>query len=268
MKILTVWLTFLLLSPLALAQSIGGGIGNVGNQPTSNEPIEMLDLGACWIQKVKASPETDSPLLGYKIASFGGGQAFMLFAEASLNTWIQTQLKTKFQTLDALSYEVALHCYSAGYHIGIQVQQPDQQPICLQAKSKSGAINDLELIAIRPGPAFLSGEYCSGIEERTLGLSLKVTGEATVDNIRTKISEQPYLSRMVEKIEYQPGSFFALARLKPEFAFHEVDVRIALATAPELYPLVSNVWLNTMNMIQGESRMLFRGATEPFIFRP
>lgn len=230
-------------------------------------PIEILDNGSCWLQQIQEGQQN----LGFRIASFGSGTAFTLLAdpfigpEAQLKAWVQSQLKARFPTLPALKYEVALHCYSAGHFISVQIDRPDAQPVCLNAKAKAtNAVNDLELTALHPGDYFNEGSVCLGIEERQVGLSLKKSEEIEVQSLRDAIAKNPALSEVVDKIEYRSGSFFAIAHLKEAYSFREVEAKAKLEANAEVMNFVSNLWLNSFNTITGEDRALFQGITDAY----
>lgn len=253
----------ILLATQSFAQSIGTPPAR-SDEP-GLDPIESLDLGACWLQKIRTSSEAEAPLMGYKGASFGVGQTFQLFKDEfsfdTLNIWIQKQLNQRFSETSALNYEVSLHCFSSGYTLSIQVDRPSQQPVCIQAKFASHQLNDLELVAMRPEQEFQSGEFCFGIEERTLGVSFKNPELVTGEILQGLISQNPEAQSMIEKIEYRPGSSFAILRLTAEYSYREVEAKGKLDAIEAIKPFVSLIWLNRMSGIAGESRFLFGGKT-------
>ncbi|MBS1958575.1 MAG: hypothetical protein JST80_03805 [Bdellovibrionales bacterium] len=238
-------------------------------------PIEEMDLGACWVQRVSSSDSTptNTDYIGYKIASFGSAVSFGLYNDqhapegGRLKEWVQARLKTRFPTLPAMKYSVGLHCYSAGHFISFQIERPNAQPLCINAKGvmSTGSTNNLELIAIRPDVTFdPAGSVCMGIEEKSLGISLKKTDPVEVESIRAAIAESPALKEMIDKVEYQAGSFFAVVRLKDAYAFREVEAKGVIEANAEVMAHVSNVWLNSMNTIEGQDRALFQGTTDAY----
>jgi hypothetical protein len=240
-------------------------VANPTATPPAELPIQELDMGACWIQPVLFNENPQAPALGYKVASFGAGDAFSIFHDTysadTLKLWLKTQLEKRFSSFAEQNYYAALHCYSSGYALSFQIERPGEQPICINARSQSGALHDFELLALRPDTQMNNGDFCLGIEERTLGMTLKTSELAHVEAIRNIVERSPLLSTVVEKIDYIPNLFFATVRLKEAYAFRELEAQKLLESDAAISEHASGFWVNHMNTIEGESLPLFGGKT-------